>query len=137
MTQQKFVRLLIQSQDGLLMIHEIKKNGYDGWNFPGGKIEPHEDPAQAAARELKEELNLTAEKLTLLTEMDVFFGQKTSQWHGYFYLCRVQDWESLKIKEPDMCLEYRFVPLNELDSLDKCAVPVEFRNFLKTNCLRA
>jgi 8-oxo-dGTP diphosphatase len=30
------------------------------WEFPGGKIEPDEEPAEAALRELREETGLTA-----------------------------------------------------------------------------
>ncbi|MCW2752600.1 MAG: (deoxy)nucleoside triphosphate pyrophosphohydrolase [Marmoricola sp.] len=32
-----------------------------GWEFPGGKVEPGEDPANAAVREIAEELGCTIE----------------------------------------------------------------------------
>ena len=38
----------------------------DGWEFPGGKLEPGEAPELAAARELSEETGLTAGRMQYL-----------------------------------------------------------------------
>ena len=39
------------------------------WEFPGGKLEPGEEPGAAAARELAEETGYTAAALTKLAEI--------------------------------------------------------------------
>lgn len=46
----------------------VRKRGTDRFMLPGGKLEPGESPAQAAVREIGEELGvgLTVEDLTLL-----------------------------------------------------------------------
>lgn len=50
-------------RDGLILIGQRKPGKWHEfkWEFPGGKIEPGETPRAAIARELKEELGVTAE----------------------------------------------------------------------------
>ena len=42
----------------------------DGWEFPGGKMEPGETPEECIVREIKEELNVDIVPEALLTTVD-------------------------------------------------------------------
>src|SRR5580658_6849822 len=56
------VAALIKS-DGKLLVCQRRRTDSFGlmWEFPGGKLEPGETPAEAIARELHEELGVTAQ----------------------------------------------------------------------------
>jgi 8-oxo-dGTP diphosphatase len=56
------VAALIES-DGKLLVCQRRRTDSFGlmWEFPGGKLEPGETPAEALARELHEELGVTAQ----------------------------------------------------------------------------
>lgn len=56
---------VLRSADGRILLAE-RRPGSDGagyWELPGGKIDPGETPAQAAARELREELGIRVDEL--------------------------------------------------------------------------
>jgi 8-oxo-dGTP pyrophosphatase MutT (NUDIX family) len=61
--------LLIDAADRLLLIRSLlipgQPDGGHAWFTPGGGIEPGEDLATAAARELQEEIGLTADPADL------------------------------------------------------------------------
>ena len=61
---------------GLILIGRRKSTSNHPlkWEFPGGKLEPGEFPAQALARELREELGIDAEIGEQLDAYDVRYG---------------------------------------------------------------
>ncbi len=57
--------------DGKVFATQRGYGGFkDGWEFPGGKIEPYEAPEDAIIREIKEELDTEVEVIELLDTVE-------------------------------------------------------------------
>ena len=85
----------------------------DGWEFPGGKVEPGEKPEDAIVREIKEELGADIKVTGFLTTVE----------HDYlqFHLSMDCFWAELKDGTEMSLLEHeaaKWLARDELDSVD-------------------
>lgn len=67
--------------DGKMLLSHWNENGSDGWTLPGGGLDPYEDPADAAVREVFEETGYHAE-LGELLGVDSHIVPAEHRFHG-------------------------------------------------------
>jgi ADP-ribose pyrophosphatase YjhB (NUDIX family) len=66
---------------GKMLLSHWNENGKTGWTLPGGGIDPYEDPADAAVREVFEETGYHAE-LGELLGVDSYVVPAEQRFHG-------------------------------------------------------
>ena len=64
------VAAVIRDKDKIFATQRGYGEFKDGWEFPGGKMEPGETPQQALVREIKEELDTEIEVQELIDTVD-------------------------------------------------------------------
>ena len=103
---------LIRRGDSFLIRQRPAGTVYAGyWEFPGGKCEPGETPAQATARECLEETGLRI--IVGPLRRTVTYAYRHGLVELSFHDCMTED----PIAEPDPVTGFRWVPLHELRSL--------------------
>ncbi len=103
-----------------IIIHENKifatQRGYgefkDGWEFPGGKIEPGETPQEALVREIKEELDIQIEVKDFLETVEYDYPEFHLSMDCFF--CAIKSGE-LVLKEHEAA---KWLIAETLDSVD-------------------
>ena len=102
----------------ILICQRCANDSFGGfWEFPGGKRERGETPRQCLARELREELDITAEPVEALPPIDHVYP--TTTVHLMPFLCRHTQGEPrplasqrLEWIEPTHLRHYQFPPAN-------------------------
>jgi len=84
----------------------------DGWEFPGGKMEPGESPEEALVREIQEELSTTISVDKFLCTVEYDYPKFHLTMHCY--LCSLQT-EALHLNEHEAA---RWLTKDELNSVD-------------------
>jgi len=107
----------VMMRDGKILIGQRKRSGRHPlkWEFPGGKVEPGEDPRAALARELREELSLEAEIGEELDSYEVRYEDGFALRLHFFRVTRFQgeprnlDFEQIVWERPERLAEYDFL----------------------------
>lgn len=113
MKQIEVVAAIIQDDEGRIFATQRGYGDYkDGWEFPGGKMEPGESPEEALKREILEELetDIAVEKLVQTVEWDYPNFHLTM----HCFWCSIES-GSLVLKEHEAA---RWLSKDELDSVD-------------------
>lgn len=97
----------------------------DGWEFPGGKIEPGEEPKVALHREIKEELAVDIEVKDFLCTVE--YTYETFHLIMHCYICELVDAE-ITLLEHEAA---KWLTVDALDSVDWLPADVAVVDALK------
>ena len=99
----------------------------DGWEFPGGKVEPNETSRQAIVREIKEELNIEI-------SVDKFAIDIEYQYPNFYlfmscFMCSIKE-GSIELLEHN---DGKWITKEDLNTLNWLPADIDAVNYLKEN----
>lgn len=125
MKQIEVVAAIIKRGEAFLATQRGYGEFKDGWEFPGGKIEPGEEPKVALHREIKEELAVDIEVKDFLCTVE--YTYETFHLTMHCYICELVDAE-ITLLEHEAA---KWLTIDVLDSVDWLPADVAVVDALK------
>ncbi|WP_018140237.1 Nudix family hydrolase [Thioalkalivibrio sp. ALJ7] len=98
------IGLILDATGRVLVTHRTQGRHLAGlWEFPGGKVDRDEQPAEALARELDEELGIRVESAVQCLTIPHRYAERTVRLHVF----RVTEWSGQPEGREDQPLEWR------------------------------
>jgi len=91
--------MIVQDERVLACRRAIHKSAAGMWEFPGGKVEPDEEPFVALFREIREELGIPIEVVETIDISETLVGDQIIQLQTV--LCRMDQSEILSSTDHD------------------------------------
>ncbi len=109
---------VIRDQDGRILLLHRNTEKFSHWELPGGKVEENESPKSAAAREIREELQLGVKIVRKLGEET--FSDLNGQYNYHWYLADIAH-GTPQIGEPDKFDDLGHFHVAEMPNLELSA----------------
>ena len=106
------VAAIIRKDDKIFATQRGYGDFKDGWEFPGGKVEPGETPEAALKREIREELSAAINVDSFVCTVDYDYPKFHLTMHCYY--CSLLD-DALHLNEHEAA---RWLTKEQLDSVD-------------------
>ena len=109
----KVVAAIIRKGDKIFATQRGYGDFKDGWEFPGGKVEPSEKPEDAIVREIKEELGADIRVTGFLTTVEYDYPQFRLSMDCFW--AKLKDGTEMRLLEHEAA---KWLTRDELDSVD-------------------
>ncbi len=122
-------KILVRYRGKYLLLKKVKDIHPDhigGWEVPGGKIKPNEDPVTASLREIREETGLECKIIKELKFLELEKNEIRTFTHVYLAEALTSD-----VKLSDEHSEYVWISSSKIDSLNNVIYKDLFKQYLR------
>lgn len=118
---------IIEHEGKILATQRGYGENKDGWEFPGGKIEPDESPEHAIVREIREELSADIVVNELLTTVEYDYPKFHLSMDCF--LATLKEGSDIKLLEHE---DMKWLSTGDLDSIDWLPADIEAVKAIKS-----